>query len=74
MAEKIMEKKLLNYFHALTKREKEGVLNYLKSLLNKKRSANENLLKLSGSISADDLKLMEKSIDEDCGRVDGDGW
>ncbi len=74
MAEKTMEKKLLNYFHALTKREKEGVLNYLRSLLKKNRSENENLLKFSGTISADDLKLMEESINEDCGRVDKDEW
>lgn len=34
----------------------------------------QKLLRFAGSISADDLQLMQKAIDQDCGQVDFDEW
>ena len=74
MSDNTLDKQLLNYFHALAKPDQMSVLNYLKSLLNKDRSSNKNLLKLAGSISPEDIELMEKAIKEDCEKIDKDEW
>ncbi|MGA2297718.1 MAG: hypothetical protein ABSG15_09250 [FCB group bacterium] len=34
----------------------------------------KNILKFAGSISPKDLKLMQQAIEEDCERIDYNGW
>ncbi len=34
----------------------------------------ENLLQFVGTISVEDLEIMRQVIEEDCGKVDVDGW
>lgn len=74
MSYKSLDTQLLSYFHSLTKPQQLEVLNYLKSLLKKDSSSNKGLLKLAGSISSQDLKLMNEAIKEGCEQIDKDEW
>ncbi len=74
MTEKTIDTELLSYFHALAKPQQLDVLNYLKSLLKRDESSNQGLLALAGSISSQDLKLMEEAIKEGCEQIDEDEW
>ena len=49
------------------------VLNFAKSLI-PKGVEGKSLLKFSGSISAEDLQLMSKAIEESCEKVDIGAW
>lgn len=35
---------------------------------------NKAILELAGSISKEDLEIMKSAIEEDCERIDADGW
>ena len=74
MSEKALDQEVLQYFHNLSKPQQLGVLNYLKSLVGKQKMKNEGLLKLAGSIPAEDLKQMEQAIEESCEQIDKDEW
>lgn len=74
MADKTLDKRLLSYFHSLGRPEKMNVLKYLKSLVKKDFSSNTELLKLAGTISVEDLELMENAIKEGCEKIDKDEW
>jgi len=73
MTQSTIDTQLLADFHSLDKPQQLDLLNYLKSLLEKDDITNKGLLKLAGSISSQDLKLMENAI-EDCQQIDADGW
>ena len=49
------------------------VLNFAKALM-PKGVEGKSLLKFSGSISAEDLQLMSKAIEENCEKVDIGEW
>lgn len=74
MADKTMDKQLLNYFHSLPSPEQTKVLKYLKSLLKKRDLSNENLLNLAGSISSEDIGLMKDAIEKGCEKIDKNEW
>ncbi len=74
MSDKTIDTQLLDYFHSLAKSQQLDVLNYLKSLLEKDSSSSKGLLKLAGSISSEDLKLIDERIKDGCEQIDEDGW
>ena len=74
MTDRTIDTQLLTYFHSLPKPQQLDVLNYLRSLLKKDSSSNKELLKLAGSISSHDLKLMDEAIKEGCEQIDEDEW
>ena len=49
------------------------VLEFVRSLI-PKGVAGKNLLKFEGVISADDLQLISKSIEENCEKIDTNEW
>ncbi|AFZ26802.1 MULTISPECIES: DUF2281 domain-containing protein [Cylindrospermum] len=72
--EKIVEKIQLLPEEALTQ-----VLDLVESLTQKTPKKpvgvpGKQLLQFAGSIRADDLELMAKAIEADCGKVDLDEW
>jgi hypothetical protein len=74
MSYKSIDTQLLSYFHSLSKPQQLDVLDYLRSLLKKDSSSNKGLLKLAGSITSEDLKLMDEAIKEGCEQIDKDEW
>lgn len=74
MTDKALEKRLLTYFQALARHEKMSALDYIKSLTTKDEPSNKKLLGLAGTISKEDLELMEEAIKESCEKVDKDEW
>lgn len=58
MSERTIDTELPGYFHSLPKPQQLDVLSYLKSLIKKGSRPQKDLLKLAGSISPKDLKLM----------------
>ena len=74
MTQSTIDTQLLTDFHSLEKPQQLDVLNYLKSLLKKDNASNKGLLKLAGSIPSNDLKLMEKAIEEGCEQIDSNEW
>lgn len=74
MTDRTIDTQLLKYFHSLAKPQQLDVLNYLKSLLKKDSLSNKELLALAGSISSQDLKLMDEAIKGDCEQIDKDEW
>lgn len=74
MSQRTIDTQLLTDFHSLAKPQQLDLLNYLKSLLKKEKPTNKGLLKLAGSISSKDLKLMEEAIEEGCEQIDSNEW
>ena len=74
MSDKTIDTQLLSYFHSLAKPQQLDVLNYLKGLLKKDHLSNQSLLKLAGSISPEDLRMMDQAIKEGCEQIDEDEW
>ena len=54
----------------------QQVLEFVQELSNSELQGTpgKQLLHFAGSISADDLQLIQKAIDQDCGQVDFDEW
>jgi len=66
---------LLKEFEKMDKMNQNRLLNYAKKLSQSSKSKNiDNVLKLAGSISKEDIELMDKAIKEDCEQVDHDEW
>lgn len=73
-----------NEFNRLTSDQQADVLAFMRQLQTgpsmRQRSAAEEaerkqaILSLVGSIPPDDLAIMSRVIEEDCGRIDHDGW
>jgi hypothetical protein len=61
----------------LTPAQQEQVLAYARSLKQGKLPPGtkvKDLMKFVGSISSEDLKLMEQAIEEGCEQVNPNGW
>lgn len=56
-----MQRRVLDFALALVATEPKGV-------------PGANLLRFAGTISKEDLDLMEKAIEEDCERIDENEW
>ena len=66
---------LLKEFEKMDKTNQNKLLNYAKKLSQSPKSKNtDNVLKLAGSISKEDIELMDKAIKEGCEQVDHDEW
>ena len=68
-----INKQIMKYLSALGKTQQEKVLYFLKSLVQEKTTS-ADLLSFAGSISAEDLKQMEHTINEGCEHIDEHEW
>ncbi len=52
------------------------VLDFVRSLVkvDVRGTPGQQLLRFAGSIPSDDLQLMREAIEQDCERIDVDGW
>ncbi len=69
-----IRQQILSALDQLNKRQQESLLAFIKSLIEKKSNNKPDILKMSGKIEKDDLKLMEKAIQEDCEKINPDEW
>ena len=58
----------------LNSNQQVKLLGFIESLTGDIVSKPKNLLRFAGSISPKDLKLMQQTIEEDCERIDYNGW
>lgn len=65
---------ILSALDQLNKRQQESLLAFIKSLIEKKSNNKPDILKMSGKIEKEDLKLLEKAIQEDCEKINPDEW
>jgi hypothetical protein len=64
-----------NEINNLSEDLQKKVLDYIYFLENKsKGKSGKDLLKFAGIINGDDLRLIEKAIEEDCEKVDHGEW
>ncbi len=70
------ESKILILLKELTATQKVRLVDFLEAMLGQTPAPKkpQNLLKFAGCISSSDLQLMQKSIEEDCNRIDEDEW
>jgi hypothetical protein len=68
-------------FAGLTPAQQTRVLGFIRELKKENESdadyrerRRKALLEIAGSITPEDAKLMRKAIEEDCERIDVDGW
>ena len=76
MENSLIEKQILDRLQSLKESQQLQVLNFATSLAKNDAVGipGKNLLRFSGSVSAEDLKLMSQAIDEECGKIDLDEW
>ena len=74
MENTVFKQQILSALDKLNKRQQESLLAFIKSLIEKKPDNKPDILKMSGKIEKDDLKLMEKAIQEDCEKTNPDEW
>lgn len=75
---------LVTEFTRLTSDQQADVLAFMRQLNSKgtvrrrseaeEMARRESILSLAGSISPEDLAIMSRVIEEDCERIDHDGW
>lgn len=67
---------LIDEIEKLPAEHQTRVLDYVRSLSHEEaRTYNKaKLMELAGSISREDGNLMKIAIEEDCGRIDHEGW
>ena len=66
-------------FASLTPAQQVRVMTYIRGLKQEsdadyRERRREALLELAGSITHEDAELMRKAIEEECERIDIDGW
>jgi hypothetical protein len=59
---------------ALNESQQRQVLAYIQSLRGARPKSGADLVQLAGTISLEDLRLMEQAIEEGCEQVDPHGW
>lgn len=67
------KKLLLQNIERLDNQQQMQVLEYVLTLIKAKQNR-EKLLSFAGSITPEDLDLMEKAIGDECENIDEDGW
>jgi hypothetical protein len=69
-------RQLMGILTSLTDEQRQRVLEYVKSLQVPRSGgfAGRKLVQFAGSISAQDLDLMEQAIRADCERIDPNEW
>lgn len=73
MATKSIRDKLLSQIEKLPYDLQLRVLDFVKALI-PKGVEGKSLLRFEGAISVDDLKLISKTIEEGCERIDFNEW
>ena len=66
------ESEIMKGIHLLDRQKQRSVLLFVRNLLKKKN--NKNLINLAGSISSEDIKLMEEAINKGCENIDSNEW
>lgn len=76
MIDIVLKEKILNQLENLSYEKQQLILDLSRSLSNDitEGVAGKDLLKFSGTITKQDLKEMEKAIEEKCEKVDVNGW
>jgi hypothetical protein len=76
MAASPVKPELLNQLSLLDVEQQQRVLEFARSLTSgtPRGVPGKDLLRFGGTIDAEDLKLMEQAIEEDCERIDPDDW
>lgn len=76
MIDIVLKQKILNQLENLSYEKQQLILDLSRSLSNDipEGVAGKDLLKFAGTITKQDLKEMEKAIEEKCERVDVNGW
>jgi hypothetical protein len=73
MTTKSIKNNLLSQIDKLPYELRLRVLDFVKALI-PKGVEGKSLLRFEGAISADDLQLMSKAIEESCERIDLNEW
>lgn len=74
MVEYSLERQILDQVEKLPVDKQREVLNFAVKLSRPKGQRLGGLMAFVGSIDQDDLKVMERAIDEACERVDPNEW
>lgn len=71
-----LKQTLIGEIEKLPTEHQARVLDYVRSLsYEQARTYNKaKLMELAGTITGKDADLMRKAIDEDCRRIDNEGW
>ncbi len=69
-----IRKEILKTINVLNKEQQLKLLGFVDSLISKKAKSEFNILNLAGSISKEDLRLMQEAINEDCETIDKNEW
>lgn len=79
-----IKRKVIEHLDALDVEDKRKVLDFSRGLTDRGQSAVRQprpvkdmggaLLAFAGTIPADDLEVIRRAVEEDCERVDEEGW
>ncbi len=71
-----IKNKIIDELESLNQAQQKKLLDYALNLKRfEKQAANQvNLTRFAGIIPQEDLAIMEKAIEEDCEKVDLNGW
>lgn len=70
---KTLKKEIINKLEGLNTDEQRSVLELMQSF-KKKGTPGKNLLSFAGSIPKTDLEEIEKTIEQDCEKINSDEW
>lgn len=76
MVNPTLERELHQHLQALKPAAQQKVLEFAEALvITRPRGVpGQELLRFAGTMSDEDAKEMMEAVDEECGKVDGDGW
>jgi hypothetical protein len=69
-----LQKELLDQLDKLSPQKQRRVLEFARSLSRPRGMTVDQLYAFAGSISPEDLKLMEEAIEEGCEQIEPDEW
>jgi hypothetical protein len=76
MTNPTLERELHQHLDRLSEDDQQQVLHLARTLAGNRPAGvpGKDLLRFAGLISREDLKEMKQAIDEECSRIDPDGW
>ena len=69
-----LHQQILQDVQSLSESQQRKVLHYIRTLQSVSPKSGAALVQLAGTISADDLRLMEQAIQEGCEQIDSHDW
>jgi hypothetical protein len=66
--------KLNDVIRYLTKEQKENLLKFVESLIQKPKKDNSELIDFAGAIPLNEVELMKSAIEEGCENINYDEW